>query len=346
MKRFGNLFEKVVAFENLRLAAKKALRGKQEKTGAALFYFHLETELFNLQEELRSGRYQMRPYRLFMITDPKPRKICAAGFRDRVVHHAVCNLLDPVFEKSMITDTYACRRGRGSHAAVKKAQVFARRFPFFLKCDVRKYFENIDHGVLKTLLRRKIKDEALLDLLGRIIDHPIPGGRRGKGIPIGNLTSQYAANLYLGELDHFLKERLRLKGYVRYMDDFLIFSASKAHLYEILALVRDYLKNILLLELKEEALLLAPVTEGIPFLGFRVFPGMLKLDGKKWAKFRRGIGKLEKNYSNGLIDEETLVRSVSSMLGHIAHADTLMARRRFFDKSLSLGLRPKKARTG
>jgi retron-type reverse transcriptase len=202
MKRYGHLFEQVVTFENLCLAAEKAFRGKKDKQRVATFYFHQETEVLRLQEELCSGTYQMRPYRVFEVREPKPRKICAADFRDRVVHHAICNVLDPIFEASSIYDTYACRRDKGSYAAVRRAHEFARRGRYYLKCDVRKYFESVDHAVLKALLRRKIKDETLLALLDRIIDHPIPDAVPGKGIPIGNLTSQYFANLYLGELDH------------------------------------------------------------------------------------------------------------------------------------------------
>jgi retron-type reverse transcriptase len=234
MKRYGHLFEKVLAFDNLLLAAHKARHGKQDRISVARFFFHLEPELLTLQAELQSGAYRMRPYRTFAIYEPKRRQICAADLRDWVVHHAICHVLDPLFEASMIADTYACRRGKGTHAAVHRMQALARKMQYFLKGDVRKYFETVDRAVLKALLRRKLKDQALLVLLEHIIDHPIPGGVPGKGIPIGNLTSQYFANLYLGELDHFLKERLRLKGYVRYMDDLLVLSANKPCLHETL----------------------------------------------------------------------------------------------------------------
>lgn len=337
MKRYGHLFEQVVAFDNLLLAARKARRGKQDRTSVAHFFFHLETELLALQDELRSGSYRMRPYRTFVIYEPKRRQICAADFRDRVVQHAVCNVLDPIFEAGLIHDTYACRRGKGTHAAVTRVQSFARRLPYVLTCDVRKYFESIDHAVLKALLRRKIKDKALLALLDHIIDHPIPGGVPGKGLPIGSLTSQYFANLYLGELDHLLKERLHLKGYVRYMDDFLVFADDKPWLHETLAVIRAFLRHTLLLDLKHEVVGVAPVTHGIVFLGFRIFPSLIKLEGKKWTRFRRMVRKREAQYLCGMIDEEALARSVGSMIGHVLHADTLSARRRFFANSLSLG---------
>lgn len=336
MKRYSGLFEQVLAFDNLLLAARKAQRGKRHRTSVARFLFHLEPALLTLQEELRIGAYRMRPYRTFTIYEPKQRQICAADFRDRVVQHAICHVLDPVFDACLIYDTYACRRGKGTHAAVRRAQQYARRFPYVLTCDVRKYYESIDHAVLKALLRRKLKDRALLALLEQIIDHPLPGGTPGKGLPIGNLTSQYFANLYLGELDHLVKERLRHKGYVRYMDDFLVFATEKPCLHTTLATLRTFLRHTLLLDLKEEAVRVAPVTQGIPFLGFRVFPGLLRLHGKKWAGFRRRVRHREAAYRRGVIDEQSLVRSVASMLGHVRHADSLRARQRFFAASLSM----------
>jgi len=337
MKRFGHLFEQTVAFDNLLLAADKALRGQKHKPAAARFYFHLESELLRLQEELIGGTWRPLPYCVFSVCEPKPRQICASDLRDRVVHHAICNALDPIFERRMISDSYACRRDKGTHAAVKRAQEFARRFDFFLQFDVRKYFASVEHAALKELLRRLLKDERLLALLDRIIDHPLPGSEAGRGLPIGNLTSQYFANLYLGELDHFVKERLGVKGYVRYMDDGLLFGDEKPALHEHLAATRDFLGDRLKVELKEEAVRLAPVWSGISFLGFRVFPGVIRLCGDKWSRFRRMVREREAAYLAGEIDEEELARSVASMIGHAQHADTLAARRQFFSDSLNFG---------
>ncbi|MCP4399318.1 MAG: RNA-dependent DNA polymerase, partial [bacterium] len=229
MKRAGNLFEEIACFHNLRLAAYKAfLGGKKFTPRAAAFYLNLEQELLVLEQELLSGSYRPAPYNSFIIYEPKKRRISASDFRDRVVHHAICNLLEPLLDKSLIFDSYACRTGKGSHAAVKRAQHFACRFRYCLKCDIRKYFETLDHQRLKQLLARKIKDPRLLDLLGVIIDHAVPEYQPGKGLPIGALTSQLFANLYLGELDHLVKECMRVKGYLRYMDDFLLFGSQKA----------------------------------------------------------------------------------------------------------------------
>ena len=330
MKRYGHLFERIVAFDNLLLAAEKTLRGQKHKPAAARFYFHLESELFQLQEELTAGSYEPLPYRVFEVYEPKPRQICASDIRDRVVHHAICNLLDPIFERRMIADSYACRIGKGTHRAVVRAQEFSRRFGFYLQCDVRKYFASIEHAALKDLLRRILKDERLLALLDKIIDHPLPSAAPGRGLPIGNLTSQYFANLYLGELDHFVKERLGVRGYVRYMDDWLTFGNDKAMLHETLAATREFLDDRLKLGLKEEAVRIAPVWTGISFLGFRVFPGTIRLSGGNWSRFRRKVRGREAAYLAGEMDEDELARSVASMVSHTLHADTLEVRRQFF----------------
>ena len=263
--------------------------------------------------------------------------ICAAHIRDRVAHHAICNVLEPILERKLIYDTYACRVGKGAHAAVRRAQEFARRYRYFVKCDVRKFFASVDHATLKSLLRRKLKDAQLLELVNKIIDQPVPESEAGKGMPIGNLTSQHFANSYLSDLDHFIKERLWVKGYLRYMDDFLVFGDDKGELRKTLSAVREFLKERLLLELKEESLLLAPVFLGFEFLGFRVFPKLIRVDRKKWTRFKLKVRGLELSYLAGGISEDELALRVSSMVAHVLHADTLAARRKVFEVSLRLG---------
>lgn len=330
MKRHGGLFEKILTFENLALAVRKAVRGKKDRESVARFYFSWETEVLALERELRSGTWRPRPYTTFEIFEPKPRRICAAHIRDRVVHHAVCNIVEPLLDRTMIHDTYACRRGKGTHAAVERARRFARKYPFFLKCDIRKYFETVDHEVLKDLLLRKFKDAALLALLFRIIDHPVPGGAPGKGLPIGNLTSQWFANAYLGELDHFLKDRLAVKGYLRYMDDFLLFGTDKPTLHRRLSDIRRFLSDVLGLEIREEITIVAPTFQGIPFLGYRVYPGTVRLKRENRARLGRKVKHLEAAYAAGKIDETRLSDSVRSLAAHTAGADTLRLRRKLF----------------
>lgn len=328
MKRCGGLFDRVVTFENLLLATRKAARGKRDKPSVARFEFRLEQELLAVQEELAIGAYYPGAFFTFEIRDPKRRDICAAPYRDRVVHHALCNPLEPFFERRLIYDTYACRPGKGTHAAIERAQRFSRRYRYFLKCDVRKYFQSVDHAVLRALMASMFKDVRLLDLLERIIAHSPPGAEPGKGLPIGNLTSQHFANLYLGELDHHLKDRMGVMGYLRYMDDLVLFADDKPTLHLWLAQIRDFLQDRLALELKARATILAPVTEGLPFLGFRIYPGLIRLNRRTLRRFRSQVRGRERTYQAGGTGIEDLTGSVSSLFAHVAHADTLTLRRR------------------
>src|SRR5262245_6282491 len=212
MKRLGGIWPKLVSFENLLLAYRKARPAKRSRPGVAEFGLGLEKELIDLQRELGTGEYQPGEYRLFTIYDRKPRVIAAAPFRDRVVHHAVMNLIEPALDRTFISDSYACRRGKGVHAAVDRYQTWAQTYRYVLKMDVQQYFPSIDHEFLKAKLRRHINDRETVQLLNRIIDGSptlnyepqyFPGDdlfapfQRRKGIPIGNLTSQFFANLYL-----------------------------------------------------------------------------------------------------------------------------------------------------
>jgi retron-type reverse transcriptase len=332
MKCYGGLFERIVSFENLLLAAKKAWRGKRHKGSVAAFYFNLESELIQLQQELISDTYQPQPYRQFEICEPKIRKISSSHFRDRVVHHAIMNIVEPIWERGLIFDTYACRVGKGTHAALQRARHFTRRFRYFLKCDIQKYFDSIDHSVLRKIILGKIKDRQLLALLEKIIAHELPGSASGRGLPIGNLTSQHFANLYLSGLDHHLKETLRVPGYVRYMDDFICFSDEKGSLQAILREIRLYLKEQLGLVLKEKVVKIAPVSEGVPFLGCRVFRGNIRLQRQNMIRLRRKIRKNETLFLHGKITEKKLVQSVGSMVAHASHANTTMVRRHVFGR--------------
>lgn len=336
MKRIGNLFEKIVTFENLLLASKKAIRGKKGKHSVASFYFDLENEIIELKRELESGSYRPGPYTQFEILEPKPRKICSSVFRDRVVHHAICNYLEPIFEDRAIYDSYACREKKGSHVAVVRCQKFTRKFAYYLKCDVRKFFESVDHEVLKRLLRRILKDERLLHLLDLIIDHEVPGGQKGKSIPIGNLTSQHFANFYLDGLDHHIKDHLGVRGYVRYMDDFISFSDRKEDLHSLLTEIRTFLNDSLNLKLKEKVTTLAPVTEGVSFLGFRVYPQLIRIKRENLTRLRTKVRRKEELYVKGKITEKELIQSVGSMVSHVSHANSLSERRQIFNTSLKL----------
>jgi retron-type reverse transcriptase len=244
----GNLFERICTWGNLYLAWRNAARGKRGREPAARFEYRLEDNLLQLQQELQDQTYRPGAYHSFTIHEPKRRLISAAPFRDRVVHHALCNVIEPIFERSFISDSYANRVGKGTHRALDRCQAFARRFRYVLQCDVRQFFPSIDHAVLRDILSRKIADPDVMWLVDRIVESGIgvlaeeydvvyfPGDdlwavERPRGLPIGNLTSQFWANCYLNPFDHFVKRELRCKGYLRYVDDFLLLADDKATLW-------------------------------------------------------------------------------------------------------------------
>jgi len=233
------LFDHIAGFQPLHAAALRAVRGKRGKAGPAAFMANLERELLRLERELRSGSYRPGRYRTIEIHEPKHRTVSAAPFRDRVVHHALCAVIEPIFERGFIFDSYANRKGKGTHRAVTRYERFRNRYAYALRCDIYRYFPAVDHAILKRLVRRRISCPQTLVLVDRIIDasnrqEPVlrysPGDdlfaphMRRRGLPIGNLTSQFFANLYLDGLDHLCKEVLRARGYLRYVDDFVLFN--------------------------------------------------------------------------------------------------------------------------
>ncbi len=329
MKRVDSLFDRICDFENLVLAAKKAFRGKTSRSRVAQFFFNLERELLSIQADLIGERYEPRPYRTFYVYEPKRRLICAADFRDRVVHHAICNVLDPVFEARFIHDSYACRKNKGSHKAVRRAQSFLRRSEFYLKADVSKFFQSVDHGILRQLLRRIVKDDRLLRLLDAIICPEVPGSIPGRGLPIGNLTSQYFANFYLSRLDYHVKDCLGWKRYVRYMDDFVVFGDEKPPLHALRAEIKEFLQNELALELKEKGTFIAPGWHGLPFLGFHVYPNLIRVKREGWIRYTRKIRNREAAFHAGKIDEEKLVASAQSLAAHVGFANSRRLRQEY-----------------
>jgi len=336
MKRFGNLFQKIATFENLEKATKKASRSKKSKNIVAKFCLDLESELISLEKDLLENTYRPRPYNQFTIIDPKERIISSSDFRDRVAHHAICNLIEPIFERRLIYNTYACRKRKGTHLAVRRCQTSAKKYKYFLKCDIAKYFDSIDHGALKRLLRKIFKDHKLLSLLDIIIDHQPPETPKGKGVPIGNLTSQHFANIYLGELDHFVKEKLRVKGYHRYMDDFVLFHDSKEFFQDALDQIRAFVGQKLALKLKDKATVLAPVSQGIPYLGFRVFSEVIRLKRQNLVRLRKTVKHRERQFKKGLISEQDLIHSVNSVVEHARHGNVHRLFKKEVDKSLKV----------
>lgn len=344
MKRLGNLWESLISFENLLHAARDSARRKRFKPAIAAFHFGLERELWTLHRELAGDSYHPGPYTEFYVHEPKKRLISASPYRDRVVHHAVTRILSPIFERSFIFDSYACRAGKGTHAAVDRAQEFAHRFPYVLKADVRKFFPSVDHEILIDRISRKIKDPHVLDLIRLIVEHSNPqelvnwvfpgddlftSSERRRGIPIGNHTSQFFANVYLDALDHFVKERLRMTGYVRYVDDFLVFSHDKRELGEARLRIAEFLE-MLRLKLHPDKSVILPVTAGIRFLGYRVFPTHRLVVKENVRRFRRRVRRMQKLYAAGQIGLNDIKRRLMSWLGHARQADTHILSHRLF----------------
>ena len=331
MKRYGNLFEEVVSFENLVVAAKRAFRGKKDKARVAQFYFDMENELLCIREELQNKMYMPRPLWIFQIREPKVREIGASDFRDRVVHHAVCNIIEPILERGYVHHSYACRAGKGTHRAVRQAQIFSRKNRYYLKCDIRQYFGSIDRNILKEIIVSKFKDPDLIWLLNTIIDSA-HSDQPGKGIPIGSLTSQHFANLYLDRLDHYIKDYLRVRSYLRYMDDFILFCAEKTDLHSLHISIMNFLHDELELELKEKATMLAPAQDGIPFLGFRIFPNLIRLKQENKRRALHTLKSRTRAFEAGEISEEEYSRSLMSITEHLKIANTYNLRKDVFDR--------------
>ena len=308
-------YAQIYDWDNLYLAWRKAAEGKRGRVAAARFEYHLEDNLVTLQAELAAQTYRPGPYASFHIHEPKKRLISAAPFRDRVVHHALCNVIEPIFERSFIADSYANRIGKGTHRALDRCQEFARQYRYVLPCDVRQFFPSIDLGVLRNTLHRKVRDPGLLWLIGQVLDSGVGvlseeyemvyfagddlfAVNRPRGLPIGNLTSQFWANCYLNSFDHFVGKELRCSAYQRYVDDFLLFADDKAQLWAWKVAIIERLAR-LRLTIHEECAQVRPVTEGIPFLGFSIFPEHRRLKRRKGIAFARRLRVLAARVRRG-----------------------------------------------
>jgi retron-type reverse transcriptase len=348
-------FSQITSFRNLLLAFRKARSGKPKKPNIARFEAKIEQELFQLQRELHTGIYQPGEYRAFRIFEPKVRLISAAPFRDRVVHHAVCNIVEPIFEPAFITDTFANRRNKGTHRGIYRCKVFLRKNRFVLKTDIRKYFPSIDLDILKNLIARKIHCPQTLGLINKIIDNSnqqefvpdyFPGDNlftlleRRRGLPMGNLTSQFFANIYLSPLDHYVKEVLRL-GYVRYVDDFVIFADDKKTLTQARQRIEKFLAENLRLRLHPDKTHISPCEKGITFLGQRVFRTHQKLKNENVRRFRKRLRQRLRDFRAGRLHPDKLEQQLNAWLGHAKQADTFRLRKAilrqlFFEENINV----------
>lgn len=344
MKRYGNLYRQITEFKNIYLAARKAQKGKRFQDNILNFNYNLESEILKIQQELKDKTYQPGSYRTFHLRDIKTRLISAAPYRDRVVHHCLCNIIMPIFERTFISDSYANREGYGTHKALKRFTDFARSSQYILQCDIRKYFPSIDHEILKQLMRRKIKCFDTLWLIDLIIDnsneqeevvHYFPGDdllspiERRHGLPIGNLSSQWMANIYLSGFDHFVKEELKCSKYLRYVDDFALFSDDYQFLKEARCAIEEYLAKLRLKIHPIKSQLFA-TKHGASFLGFRVFPDKIRVRNNNLNRARKRLKKLQKDYANGKVSIVDVIQSLQSWDAHLAHGDTWELRKQIF----------------
>lgn len=326
MRRVGGLWPQVTSLANLLAATGRAARGKRRQRQVARFLAEREPRLLELRRELLDDRY--RPGRLssFVLHDPKRRTIAVAPFRDRVVHHAVIDRLEPIFDRRMLHTSFACRRGKGTHAALDQAQRMVRRTTWFLKMDVARFFASIPHAVALDTVARLVKDRAVLRLLARIVE---AGGQSSDvGLPIGNLTSQWLANLVLGPIDRLAVERLRVGGYVRYMDDFVLFDDDRERLRGAKSEVDRSLAELGLLA-KPRATILAPTRDGLPFLGFLVFPTVRRVRPANRKRVIRRWKHWLWQWRHGQQSDEALADAVRSMMAHLEHGTTRGWRRRW-----------------
>ncbi len=324
MKRHGQLMAQIADHENLRLAFWKASKGKRGKADCQAFRERLDENLSAVRVELLTGNVAVGDYHYFKVFDPKERQICAASFRERVLHHALMNVCEPVLEKAAVFDSYACRKGKGRERAVTRAQHYARTQGWFLKMDIRKYFDSIHQGTLRTLLGRKFKDPLVLGVFDRILGSYHTA--EGRGLPIGNLTSQHLANFYLGVIDRFIKEELRCPAYVRYMDDFVVWGASGGELREVCERVREFLSVELKLELKANTAI-NRTAFGMDFLGYRLFPGMVRLARRSKVRFTRKFRRYEEAHRCGQWSELLLKQRMQALLAFVMPANSLAFRR-------------------
>lgn len=337
LKTYRNLYSQVCDWDNLFLAWRKARRGKRNRPPAAGFEFNLEQNLADLQVELINKNYQPGSYYSFYIHEPKRRLISAAPFRDRVVHHALCNIIEPIFEQTFIYDSYANRKDKGTHRALDRAQEYAQNYRYVLQCDVKQFFPSVDHIVLHDTLAGKITDVALLDLIDSILESGngiqsddyepewFPGDdlfavNRPKGLPIGNLTSQFWANCYMNQFDNYVKRDLKCPAYLRYVDDFLLFANDKEPLHQWLAQVKEKLAELRLV--LHSGAHPQPVGEGIPFLGFIVFPTHRRVKRRKVVHFQRQLRQALAEYRHTDLERSHIHSTIKGWINHVRYADT------------------------
>ncbi|MCR4277458.1 MAG: reverse transcriptase/maturase family protein [Candidatus Berkelbacteria bacterium] len=323
MKIYSGLFESIISVENLFLAWEKFRKGKRNRKDVQEFEWLLEPNIFQLHRDLKNRRYKHGNYHTFYIQDPKQRLISKAAVRDRIVHQAIFNILNPIFEAGFIPTSFSCRIGKGTHRGVlavdKMIRQVSRNYTqpgYVLKCDIKKFFRSVDHQTIIQTFARRIKDEDTIWLLGRVVES-FPDG-----MPIGNLTSQLFANIYMNEFDQFVKQTLGVKNYARYTDDFIVVAQEKTYLSNLLEPVKEFLHQNLSLELHQNKVSIRKYQQGADFLGYVILPHRRQLRTKTKHRVLKNIDQRLREYKEGLISRYVLSQSLASYRSVLQHADT------------------------
>ena len=333
-----DLYSRICSYDNLLSAFKKARKGKTTKIYVLEFEKELKNNLLQLRIELLFHAYKPKPLQSFIIHDPKTRKISRSAFRDRIIHHALCNVIAPVFEKEFIYDSFANRIGKGAFKAIERFNLFQRivsknysQTVFVLKADIKKYFDNINHEILLSIIKKRISDEKVILLIKRIlINYSVQ--EEGEGMPLGNLTSQFFANVFLNELDQFVKHNLRAKYYIRYVDDFVILEGHPRILSQYMDKISLFLKNNLALELHPDKSRIIPAREGVEFLGMRIFPHHKLLKRMNLGKFYRKLNLFYIDYDKGNTNYDLIYNSLEGWYAYAGNANTYKLRKRIMEK--------------
>lgn len=317
INKFQIKYEDIISLENLLLAWEEFLKGKRNKKDVQEFQFNLMDNILSLHSDLAKQSYKHGDYQAFKINDPKPRDIHKASVHDRLVHHAIYRILYPFFDQKFVSDSFSCRKRKGTHKAINRFREFSYKSSknntktcWVLKCDIRKFFANIDHKILKNILARYIDDADILRLLGQVIDSFHTKGKTGIGLPLGNLTSQLFVNIYLNEFDQFVKRRLKTKYYIRYCDDFVILSENYDWLKNVISESKKFLKEKLKLELHPDKIFIKTLASGVDFLGWVNFPDHRIL---RTSTKRRMMKRIKTN---------PMTETIDSYLGLLSHGNT------------------------
>lgn len=319
-----DIFNNIICLDNLFGAWKEFKRGKRKKPDVQNFEFNLENNIFTLHQKLKNKIWKPDPYISFYVRDPKLRCIHKATVRDRVLNQAIYKILYPIFDRKFIFDSYSCRLNKGTHKGVLRLESFARklsknyRIPIYaLKCDIRKFFDSVDHNILLGLIKREVKDENVIWLIEKIIKsfEKSPG----KGLPLGNVTSQLFANVYLNEFDQYTKHILKEKYYLRYCDDFVILDRDKDYLLGLVTKVSDYFNESLKLGLHSDKIILRKLSWGIDFLGYVILPYYKVLRTRTKQRMLRKIKDKKKQFGDGLLSRQSFGQTINSYLGILKH---------------------------